>query len=378
MPNAISTRIDALTELLTHLVRMPTVSSEPHTNRAALDWVEQQLQGLPLRVQRVENHDTPALAATTTGTADPKAPKLWLAAHMDVVSGHPEDFLPHVQDGRLYGRGSHDMKFAIATYIALFQELGAALSDYDLGLIITCDEELGGTHGVGWLVNDQGYRGGAVLLPDSSTPWKIEDGGKGIMWWQISSTGRSAHASKPWQGINAIDELMKFVSVIRAKFPTEPCGNPEHKHSTFNLSTVVAGTSTNKVPDSAVARIDVRYTSDLNPETITAWFNDAAGQFPAITVKSMRGEDLPYQVKPSEAGKRFAAIAHEITGKAIESHTAHGSSDARYFAWKNVPTINVGITGSGYHTSPEWVSLHDLEQFYRITHRFVTEQTKTS
>jgi succinyl-diaminopimelate desuccinylase len=376
MPNTITSRTDTLTELLTHLVRMPTVSTEPRTNRAALDWVEQQLAGLPLNIQRLENHGSPSLIATTTGTADPKSPKLWLAAHMDVVAGHPEDFHPHVQDGRLYGRGSHDMKFAIATYIALLQELGASLSDYDLGLLITCDEEVGGSHGVGWLVQEQGIRGEVVLLPDSSTPWKIEDGGKGIMWWQLTSIGRSAHASKPWQGVNAIDELMRYVNIVRAKFPSEPCGDPEHKHPTFNLSTVVAGSSTNKVPDSAVARIDVRYTSDLNTETIKSWFSEASSEIPTITAKHMRGDDLPYHVKASKTGDRFAAIAHEVTGKTIESHTAHGSSDARWFAWKGVPTINIGITGSGYHTSPEWVSLHDLEQFYQLTHRFVTEQAK--
>ena len=378
MPHATSTRIDTLTELLTHLVRMPTVSTEPDTNRAALDWVELQLAGLPLNIQRLENRGFATLVATTTGTANPKSPRLWLAAHMDVVSGHPEDFQPHVQDGRLFGRGSHDMKFAIATYIALLQDLGATLAGYDLGLLLTCDEELGGSHGVGWLVNDQGYRGGAVLLPDSSTPWKLEIGGKGILWWQVTSTGRSAHASKPWQGLNAIDEIMKFVAHVRANFPVEPCGDQEHKHPTLNLATFVAGTSTNKVPDSAVARIDVRYTSDLNPETISGWFTEAATKVPSVTLKSMREADLPYQVQPSRVGSRFAAIAREVTGKAIESHTAHGSSDARWFAWKGVPTINVGITGSGYHTSPEWVSLHDLNQFYQITHRFVTEQAKNS
>jgi succinyl-diaminopimelate desuccinylase len=295
---------------------------------------------------------------------------------MDVVTGHPDDFASHIADGRLFGRGTHDMKFAIATYIALMQELGKSLVDYDLGLMLTCDEELGGDLGVGWLVNERGYRGGAVLLPDSSSNWKIEVGGKGIMCWNLQSQGRTTHASRPWQGVNAIDQLYKFIDLVKAKFPAEPCPDPQHRHASMSLSTISGGGSVNQVPGTATARIDVRFTPDVDPGTIKSWFNEAMAKMPGVEADAYR-IDMPYKVAPSTPGKRLHAIAAEVLGREVEDHMATGSSDARWFAWKGVPTINIGIGGSGYHVSPEWVSIPDLEQFYEVTRRFVDDWARS-
>lgn len=372
MPSAINNMTGTLTDLLLHLVRMPTVTSDQRTNRAALDWVQGQLAGLPMRIERLEHGGFPCLIATTTGVRDPQNPKVWLAAHMDVVDGKPSDFQPSVNDDRTYGRGSHDMKFALASYICLLQNLGSSLEDYDLGLLITCDEEVGGQHGVGWLVEERGYRGQAVILPDSSSDWKHELGGKGISWWELTSTGRTGHASRPWQSVNAIDELVKFVANVSGNVPTEPCGNPLHEHATVNFSAIKGGLSINQVPPTAVGNLDIRFTADLNIDDITGWMDAASSAVPSVKATLIRS-DLPYRVESSRAADLYLSIAREVTGQDIDDHMAHGSSDARWFAWHDVPTINVGIAGSGYHVSPEWVSIPDLVYFYEIICRFADE-----
>jgi len=373
MPTTVTaTTTETLTELLMHLVRMPTVSSDPATNRAAMDWIENQLAGLPLTIKRLQHNGVPSLVATTPAVRNPKAPKLWLAAHTDVVAAEPADFETRATDGRIYGRGTHDMKYAIAVYIALLQALGSELERYDLGLLLTADEEIGGRNGVNWLVNDLGYRGGAVLLPDSSTPWQIATACKGIMRWQLEATGHAAHASRPWQGVNAIDELVKFVNHIRTNVPTEPCGDPKHYHATANLGIISGGAVANQVPGTAVASLDIRFPPELSPADITAWFDAAHLAVP--TVRATDSVASPaFTIPASAAATAFEALAREITGREILHHTAHGSSDARYFAPHGVPVIDIGITGSGYHTSPEWVDQADLTQFYELTRRFVDE-----
>jgi acetylornithine deacetylase/succinyl-diaminopimelate desuccinylase-like protein len=88
MPTTESATITkTITDLLSHLVRMPTVTSNAATNRAALDWVEEQLAGLPLRVKRYEQNGHPSLVATTRQST--KQPRLWLCGHLDVVHGSP-------------------------------------------------------------------------------------------------------------------------------------------------------------------------------------------------------------------------------------------------------------------------------------------------
>jgi succinyl-diaminopimelate desuccinylase len=375
MATATKSTTDTLTELLSHLVRFPTVSSDHATNRAALDWVEQQLDGLPLRIKRLENHGIPALVATTPAVKDPKNPNLWLAAHIDVVAGHPLAFSPVVRDGRLYGRGAHDMKFALATFIALFQELGADLAGYNLGLMVTADEEMGGKNGARWLVQDLGYRGQAVLIPDCSKVWSMETGAKGINWWELTATGIATHASRPWEGLNAIDELNRFMELLRAHFPAEPCGDPKHAHNTLNYSSTSAGSSTNLVPDSATAKIDIRFTPGTDAATITGWMKEAEAAVPAVSARPLAGDD-PYQVKSNGANALFKQIAADAIGREIPDFIAHGSSDARFFNVHGVPTVNIGPTGSGFHVQNEWVDLADLTRYYQVVRRFVEEWLK--
>lgn len=372
MPSVTTTNTNILTELLTHLIRFPTISGDNATNRAALDWVEQQLEGLPLNVKRLENHGVPALVATTPAAHNPKSPKLWLLGHMDVVGADPGDFKPVVRNGRLHGRGTHDMKFAIACFIALLQELGPDLKHYDLGLMLTADEEIGGTNGARWLVQDAGYRGQSVFVPDSSTPWKMEVSAKGIARYDLVATGQASHASRPWQGVNAIDELMSFVNTLRTFVPAEPCGDSHHRHSTVSLSTITGGMAANQVPGSAKAQIDIRFTPDTSPDDINSWITRSQTAVPTVSAKLVN-IDNPCEIPTNSAGEHFKAAALEVAGVEVTDHHAHGSSDARWFAWKGIPTINVGVTGSGYHTSPEWVDLKDLTRYYEVFRRFVKD-----
>jgi succinyl-diaminopimelate desuccinylase len=374
-----TTITDTLTETLTHLVRFPTVTGDNATNSAALDWVEQQLQDLPLTIKRLENNGFPALIATTAGVKNPKNPRLWLAAHMDVVeAGSPDDFTPLVRNGRLYGRGTHDMKYSIAAYVTLLQELGSALDQYDLGLLITSDEEIGGEAGVGWLVNDCGYRGSAVLLPDTSAAWQAEVGGKGISRWVLTAKGKAGHASRPWEGINAVDELMRAVNQLRSNVPAEPCGDPQHRHASVNLSTLEGGSAINQIPNSATAQLDIRFPDGLTLAEINGWIEAATSTVPSVSARNIV-EAMPYRVNATHpAMVEYETIAKEVTGHSIMHYLSHASADARWFAWKDVPVINVGITGSGYHTSPEWVDIADLAHFYEITHRFVDSWAKTA
>jgi succinyl-diaminopimelate desuccinylase len=377
MPSATKSITDTLTALLTHLVRFPTITGDNATNRAALDWVEQQLHGLPLDIKRLDNHGVPALVATTPGVSDANKPKLWLMAHMDVVAGEAADFTAVQHQGRLYGRGSHDMKFAIACFIALLRDLGPDLPNYDLGLLLTCDEEAGGRYGARWLVQDLGYRGSAVFVPDSSTPWKMQVSAKGIARFKLTANGQAAHASRPWQGSNAIDTLMAFANQVRSNVPTEPCTDPHHRHNTVNLSTINGGLAVNQVPASATAEIDVRYNPDTNYDVIAGWIEQAKATVPNVDAELIVS-DPPYHVDPGEAGEIFKAANLEIAGQEINDHHAHGSSDDRWFGWVGVPAVNVGVIGSGYHTSPEWVDIADLVRYYKVTQRFVTKFSKNA
>lgn len=367
----ISTQPSTITDLLSHLVRMPTISSDRSTNRAALDWVQEQLRGLPLDFKTVTHAGVSNLIATTPAVLDPKKPKLWLCAHMDVVPGTPAEFIPTIKDGKLFGRGVFDMKYAIAIYIALLQELGADLRHYDLGLMIVGDEEVGGGGGAEHLTG-LGYTGEAVLLPECGTSWNLETGAKAHSWWKVTSRGISGHAARPWQGLNAIDQLNRYLDHIHANFPSEPCGDEHHQHNTMNIGTISGGAATNQIPGLAEATIDVRLAPGTSTKQLQGYFEAATATLPSVTWNNLAADD-GFTLRTDGPARLFEQIVLEMTGRRLGRSFAHASSDARFFADKGVHAITVPTTGGGQHSPEEWIDLADLAQYYSVVRRFTQE-----
>jgi succinyl-diaminopimelate desuccinylase len=373
MPN--TSTATSLSELITDLVRIPTVSDDHAANSAALDWVEQQLAGLPLHIRRGEHNGVPSLTATTTGVANYKNPKLWLAAHTDVVPGSPGLFEPKIIADRMLGRGTYDMKSAIAVFIHVLQDLGDDLDDYDLGLLLTSDEEPGGTDGVGWLTS-QGYRGQAVLLPDSLKNWELEIGAKGVNFWQFTSFGKDAHGSRIWDGDNAVERLLKFIEVLRTYTTTEPCGDPTHNHHTLNIGKLEGGEVVNQVPNKAVAQVDIRIAPGSTPDDVTAWVEAAHNLVPGVKSERMPGQAKPSKLTPAEPTYIFLKIAEAAIGRKIPHVFAHGGTDARWFSEHGIPVITINSTGGQPHTENEWIDLDDLKMYLSVVRQFVDEWAK--
>jgi len=120
----IKNKVMNIEDVLKKLIRFKTVSSNHKENEACLRWVQAQIKRLPVLAKIIRSHSFTSLVITTQQT---KAPALWLAAHIDVVPGSPEVFIPKKQGNRLYGRGAFDMKFAVSCYIKLLKELGRDL-----------------------------------------------------------------------------------------------------------------------------------------------------------------------------------------------------------------------------------------------------------
>ena len=360
-----------LTDLLFHLIRMPTVTTDHATNRAALDWVEEQLHELPLEFKHYSHHSYPCLVATTPAVLDKKNPRLWLVGHMDVVPGEINQYDPAIVDGRLIGRGAADMKFAIACFIRLLQELGSVLASYDIGLMLTSDEEQGGINGAGWLV-DAGYRGQAVLIPDGGLNWAMETGAKGLACWTLEATGESVHASTNWKGVNALDRLIDFILVLQTNAVAEPCGDPLHAHHTINLGILNGGTVSNKVPDKASAEIDIRLGASQSINTTRAWIQAASEAVPGVKA-SLNVSNDPYMIPQDGAVKFFREIALELTDHVLPGLISNGASDARFFAAHGIPAVLARPQGGNQHGPGEWVDVADLELYYAVMHRFVRE-----
>ena len=222
----------------------------------------------------------PNLIARLPGT-DPERPALCMTGHMDTVplGGAPWSVEPFgsVDDGRLHGRGSSDMKSGVAA-IVLAAERVAALGRGEAGLelVFTAAEETG-CEGARFLAAERGLLGrvGAVLVaePTGGVP---HVGHKGVLFARATTEGISAHGSAPHLGRNAIYPLARAVAALAdLELAFDP--HPVLGEATLNVGTISGGTGVNLVPDRAEAQIDVRTVPGLTGESVLAQLAEAVG-----------------------------------------------------------------------------------------------------
>lgn len=351
-----------LTDLLEKLVSFVSVTHDQEANRAALTWVKSQLPP-SLHVMWREINGYPALWATTRQNRNPK---VVLAAHIDVVPGSEQMFAPRLEGTKLYGRGTFDMKFAIACYLKLFQELSAAdLAKLDIGMLLTTDEEIGGKNGVLAFL-EEGFQPGFVLLPDGGNNFILEEKGKGMMQCKILATGKSAHGSRTWEGINPFDQLLPALLEIQKLFVSEPCSDPKHYHNTLTIARVQGGTSQNSIPESAVANLDIRYVPEESYDHLWEKISTIVATYANLElVEVAHGTPFSADLKHNRI-QDWIRLAQEKFGIPLQTLVSHGTSDARHFADYRIPVLLTRPKGGGHHGESEWIDVDSLEQFYQI------------
>ncbi len=360
-----------LEHYLHKLISFPTVTGDAGAASELFEWIKNELQTVPLYVREYEHGGLPSLVITPTRR---KHARVWLAAHIDVVSAPQELFHARRDGAKLIGRGAIDMKFAVACYLQLLKEIGVSMRDYDLGVMLTADEEWGTPGSVKYLLEEEGYTGDVAFLPDGSGWWKFEESAKGIWGLEVSTTGVAAHGSRPWLGRSAIVELMGFLTEVQAQaMQLLEHDDPDHWYTTLNVGLLEGGAAFNMVAPGARATIDVRYIRESDRRTLERLFLRVLKKYPN-TVYTVTHSERPYGIRRGNTyAAAFARIAEEQCGIPCGWVRAHGASDARFFNAANIPTLLIGPRGGASHADDEWVDILDLMRYYGVLRSFVHE-----
>ena len=343
-------------QLLADLVAFPTTEDNPEARREAMDYIEDILRKYLPHVQRYEWNGFESLYAAPTKT---KTPKVLLAAHVDVVVGQPEQFKLVAKDGNLYGRGVSDMKFAVAGYLAMLNELDD-VSKYDFGILITSDEEIGGYNGVKKFVDD-GYLPQIVVLPDGGGSWTLEQAAKGMIRPYFTARGIPMHGSRTWEGESAIEKMMNFLRQVQ--YDLFPEQGPET--NTFNVGRIEGGNVFNQISDICTADVDIRPVDNTEAKRILAKMDKIA-----------RDNDVTYELLLNESAiqinlddplvKAFIASVEKVLGRPIQTMRGLAGSDARHWAPHNIPTMVMYPESGEHHGDHEWLSEEALHHFKDI------------
>ncbi len=256
---------DELVSLTQQLIRIPTINPPGDAYEACAHFLGERLAARGFQVEYVRAHGAPGdsdahprvnVVARRPGSG--QGPCVHFNGHIDVVevgSGWTVDpFAGVVKAGRVYGRGSCDMKGGIAASVIACEALIESGIDLPGAIEIsgTVDEESGGFSGVGHLCR-QGYfsrpRVDHVIIPEPLGVDRVCLGHRGVWWAEVQTHGRIAHGSMPFLGDSAISHMVAFLHLLdtqlqprlQTRRTAEPVEPPGARLSTLNINGIHGG-----------------------------------------------------------------------------------------------------------------------------------------
>lgn len=369
------------------LIALPTVSRD--SNLGLIEWVRDELArlGVPVRLSWDRARAKANLFATL-GTAG--GPGLVLSGHTDVVPVDGQEwshdpFQPRVRDGRLYGRGSADMKSFIGTALAWSERFLEADLDHPLHFAFTYDEEVG-CLGVRTLLADldrAGIRPAACLVGEP-TGMRAVIGHKSLHGFRCRVRGLEAHSSLTPQAVNAIEYAARVIVRIRRiadRLRREEARDEGYDvpHSTVNVGLIEGGIALNVVARSCFFEFECRCLPGTDPQALLAELRDYAdGELlPEMRAVAARAAiefeqivDLP--ALRNDANAAVVAYARRLLDEPAGGpagggdHVAFGT-EAGFFQQAGIAAV---VCGPGRiaqaHKPDEWIELAQIARCERL------------
>lgn len=300
--------------------------------------------------------DRPILVMSTTRAFNTG---IIIATHVDVVDAEEALFAPVEKGDKLIGRGAYDMKGATAAVLFAVRDHFWQDGSVPVTVFVTTDEEADGLS-VRWLLQERGYKAKFAILPDGGNDSSLVIKQKGFHQIKLTVTGRTTHASTPWNGVNPIERGMKFAAALKKRFP-----NPKDKkdwRTTVAVTKCEAGKNLNQVPGVAMFCFDIRFVDEAHVQEIVELAKKVLKKDYTLECVAENGI---FSVNPEDHYIRTLAQAMRKNGKPIGFETECGTSDAIFFAEAGIPATLFRPEGGGAHEPDEWVSATSLFQTYK-------------
>ncbi len=276
-----------LHDVARRLVAFDTVSAK--SNAAAAGYLADELErhGFRVACQRYET-DGVVKVNVLASAGPPVAGGLVVSGHIDVVpfegqSGWTREPLAlAIEDARVFGRGTSDMKGFLAQCVAAAADLDLAALVRPLVFVFTADEEIG-CDGARRLVPELSALLGGVPVPTLAwigepTAWRVFHTHKGIVAFTVTAHGQGGHSSVPERGQNAIAVMARAITTIgdyQAELRVAPASEtavdfPECPYVPMNLGRIRGGTASNMIADRCTLSISYRPLPDADPTAVHA------------------------------------------------------------------------------------------------------------
>lgn len=356
---------ETLTDLLAALVRLdstnPALVPGGAGETAIAHFVAHWLGGHGLQAELAEAAPgRPSVIARVRGAGGGRS--LLLNAHLDTVGagGMARPFDPEVRDGRLYGRGSYDMKGGLAACLLALRDVRGAGLRGDVILAAVADEEHAslGTQSVLERVSAD------AAIVTEPTELQLCVAHKGFIWHELTTFGRAAHGSRPDLGVDAIAHMGRVLGGLEA-LGRDLAARPAHPLlgcASLHASLISGGQELSSYPDRCTLTAERRTLPGETPERVVQEMEALLGTLRAdpefraehrlILARDpfsvSCGAPIVQTLRQSAAGVLGAPPA--LTGQTFWM-------DSALLAAAGIPTVVFGPGGAGAHAAEEWVDL---------------------
>lgn len=378
---------------LSRLIAFDTTSR--HSNLALIHDCADYLESLGLKPWLSHNADQSKanLFATIAAADGSTEGGLILSGHTDVVptdgqTWQSDPYRADIREGRLYGRGSADMKGFIAAVLAAAPAMVQAELKRPLHIALSYDEEIG-CLGAPVMIAELQKRG---LTPEhcivgEPTSMRMVVAHKGIHTFRCAVHGKAAHSSLTPQGVNAIEYAAKLIVFInelagrlKARYDTDP--DYDVPFSTLSVNTIAGGIAGNIVPQLCEFEFDYRNLPHMSPADITAPIEAHIREVlqpqmqavdAACRIDMRHGENVPAMPEAE------AALLHDLITQLVEDSSrlkVAYATEGGQFQQAGIATV---ICGPGNieqaHKADEFVELSQLARCDAFLHKLIAAQS---
>lgn len=373
-------------EMIERLISFDTTSRD--SNLHLISFVEDYVRAYGLEPRRIPNAEgTKANLLISLGPNEPGG--IILSGHTDVVpvDGQPWDTDPFKvveKDGRLYGRGTSDMKSFSAVILALLPEFQKRRLKTPIHIALSYDEEVG-CLGVRPMIAQivKSVPAPKLAIIGEPTDMKVVNAHKGIRSFRTTVTGREAHSSQTDKGVNAVmvaAELIMYLSSIGEEMRQigDPSGRFDPPYTSVQASVIEGGTALNILARHCSFLWEFRYLPGTSRDAIFERFVAHAQETVLPRIRRIAPEaDIVTTVRShvpalvAKDGCPAEALAKQLTGRNHAEAVAYGT-EAGLFQEAGIPSV---ICGPGNireaHKPNEFIELSQVDACATFMRRLI-------
>ena len=370
-----SVKIGKTIELCQQLVQRPSVTPDDAGCQAILS---ARLQQLGFAAEQLNYGEVSNLWASRGDSG----PLFCFAGHTDVVppgdlkKWSADPYSGEIKDGLLFGRGSADMKGALAAMVTATEAFVAEHPSYPgtIAFLLTSDEEgpaVDGTAKVMETLLERGVEIDFCLIGEPSSQEKLADnirtGRRGSLTGKLTVFGEQGHVAYPDLAHNPIHHLAPALVELSSREWDQ--GNDDFPATSLQVVGIDAGSgATNVIPGQLELLFNFRYSPESSQQSLVADCQEILDRHGLNYQLDWEHGGAPFQTRGGKLIDVVCEVIERETGQAPDQSTSGGTSDGRFIAPHGVEVVELGLLNNSIHKVDECTPIGDLEKlskYYR-------------